>query len=223
MIAVVVGMKSEARLVPGVRVACSGGLPTRAAAVARILLDEGAEGLVSLGIAGGLDPTLAPGDLVIGSGVEVGGTIIACDGDWTRRLLAQLPHALSGLVYGGDVVAANAADKRRLHDSAGAVAVDLESGAVAQACAERGKPFAVIRTIADPAGRGIPAAALAGLDAQGNTRPLAVIGGLLRRPQDLPALIRVGLDSAAALRSLAHACDTLGQGLAFEALEVLGQ
>ena len=101
------------------------------------------------------------------------------------------------------------AAKALLFASFGALAVDMESGAVAEACVRAGKPFAVLRAIADPAGRGIPALAMRGLGPEGETRPLAVAAGLLRRPGDLPALIRLGRDSQAALAALGVAGSVL--------------
>jgi len=203
VIGILVGMRSEARLLPGRLVLCSGGRPERARALAQRMLDEGAEGLLSFGIAGGLDPRLTPGNLVIGSAVAAGGRRLEADAAWCRRLAAALPGACSGIIAGSDEVVASAAAKAELAARCGAVAVDMESGAVAEACARAGKPFAVLRAIADPAGRGIPALAMRGLGPDGETRPLAVAAGLLRHPGDLPALIRLGRDSQAALAALA--------------------
>jgi adenosylhomocysteine nucleosidase len=217
MIAVLVGLQAEARLVKPGRVACSGGVPDRARLLARQLLEEGAEGLVSFGIAGGLAPGLIPGSLVVASGVEVRNQVLSADAQWCRRLLARLPKAQFGVVHGGEVVAATPGAKARLRAGAQAVAVDLESAAVAETCTEAGKPFAVLRAVADPYDRGIPASALVGLDENGDTRPLAVMQALLRRPQDLPGLIRVGLDTKAALQALDQAVRALGPALGFEA------
>jgi hypothetical protein len=72
----------------------------------------------------------------------------------------------------------------------------------------------VVRVIADPAESGLPHAALAGLGPNGETRPFAVLAGLARRPWEVPALIRVGLDSHAALSVLREALVVLGRGLA---------
>ena len=73
--AFIVGLAAEARVLrraaggldpslPG-RIACAAAAPERARAGAERLLAEGAGALVSFGIAGGLDPVLMPGDLVL--------------------------------------------------------------------------------------------------------------------------------------------------------------
>ena len=63
------GLQSEARCLAAAgihqRVALSGARPARAAEAARELLTAGAESLVSIGLAGGLNPRLGPGSVVL--------------------------------------------------------------------------------------------------------------------------------------------------------------
>ena len=106
-IAVIVGMKSEAALLPpGLAVFASGGIPARAEALARQALAEGATALVSFGIAGGLDPALVPGCLMVGGVVQTRGKTIPTDAAWSRHLLATIPGALAAMIAGADAVAA---------------------------------------------------------------------------------------------------------------------
>jgi len=58
--------------------------------------------------------------------------------------------------------------KAGLFHTTGAIAVDLESHLVAQAAARAGRPFLILRAIADPASRSLPPAAVNGLDSDGN-------------------------------------------------------
>lgn len=209
-VGVIVGMKSEAALLPpGTALGCAGAIPAKAEALARMLLDRGATALISLGIAGGLDPDLKPGDMVVGSGVQVDGGVVAADPAWADRLLAAIPLSRSGLVHGSDVAVGGVAGKRALFLS-GALIVDMESGAVARVAAKAGVPLAVLRVVADPACRALPRSAMAGLDEDGNPRIGAVLAGLARRPWELPGLIRVGLDSQAALSALRDALQIVG-------------
>ena len=83
-----------------------------------------------------------------------------------------------------------------------AAAVDLESGAVARIAATHGMPFAVLRAICDPAERALPPAALAALDARGVIGSWRVIASLAAQPGQLPALLALAADAAAARRSL---------------------
>ena len=215
-IGIVVGMQAEsAMLRPGPMIGCSGGRPAKAEELARYLLGAGAEGLVSYGVAGGLDPSLSPGDLVIGASVDLGGASLQADEAWARRLHNALPKSRLGIVCSAQDAVLTAAAKAALHAESGGLTIDLESGAVAEACAAAGKPFAVIRAVADPAGRAIPEFALKGLDETGRTRALPVILGLLGQPLSLPALLGLARDNRAALSSLGAAARLLDASLGF--------
>ena len=162
------------------------------------LLDQGVEALVSLGLAGGLAPGLRPGALIVPSEVIVGSERCATDPALSRLLGTTTAHAL----FGGDTVVATTADKQRLFEATGAVAVDLETGVVARAAAGRGIPFAVLRAICDPAERALPPAALTALDARGVIGTWRVLASVAAHPGQLTALLALAADAAAARRSL---------------------
>jgi len=210
-VGVIVGMESEAALLPpGTRVGIAGADSARAAAEARRLLAEGAEALLSLGIGGGLDPALSPGEVVVGTAVQDGDETFAVNQVWMCRLLNAIAHSRSGVIHAstGPVVGRGA--KQALFAATGARVVDMESGAVARVAAEAGRPFAVIRAVADGADLTLPSSALAGIGPDGKPRPFAVLGRLALKPWELPDLIRVGLDSHAAHSSLRAALTGLG-------------
>ena len=211
MIGIVTGFGAEAALFGAGpwRVATAGGRLDRAVAHARRMADEGAVGLVSFGIAGGLEPGMRPGGLVIGDAVWSAGEVIACAPAWADRLAAALPGARRGIVAAATDVVATAAAKAALRQASGALAVDMESWGVARVAAERNLPFAVLRAVADPAERALPPAAAEGLDAEGRVRLGAVLLSLAKDPTQLPGLIRVGLDTKAALKGLAPAVAAL--------------
>ena len=215
-IGVVVGMRSEAALLRGrPMIGCSGGRPEKAAQIADYMLKAGASGLISFGIGGGLAPALRPGDLVIGKSVDLGGASLATDSAWAMHLANQLPDAVQGVICGASVAAVTAADKAALHAESGALLIDLESAAVAEVAAAAGKPFAVLRAVADPARRAIPDYALKALDANGGTRISPVLLGLMMKPYSLPALLRLAGDSRKALNALSAAARFLGPSLGF--------
>ena len=82
----VCGLNREGRLLrgAGVRVIAGGGDPVR---LAETLAREaaGADGIISFGMAGALDPGLRIGDWVIGEGLS-GAYTGACDGRWAAAL-----------------------------------------------------------------------------------------------------------------------------------------
>jgi hopanoid-associated phosphorylase len=201
---IVTGMGSEARIFGADALTIStGGDPGATRAGIASLIARGADRLVSFGIAGALDPSLKPGDLIIGVAVRTtDGVRMPVDQKWLAHLTTHLTTARVADVVGSTSIAATAEQKAMLHRDTGAASVDQESHWVADAAHANHLPFIVIRAIADRAGDSLPPAVLVGLDAQGNPRTNAIIGALLRDPLQLPGLIRVALQTNRALRSL---------------------
>jgi adenosylhomocysteine nucleosidase len=198
--AIVVGMAAEARIARrlGWPVAIGGGTANGAQSAANELAQQGCGSLISFGLAGGLDPVLRPGAVVVPTTVIAGGQRYAADVDLSRMLGGPTPH----VILGCDAIAASVADKTRLREQTGAAAVDLESGAVARVAALRGIPFAVLRAICDPAERALPPAALAALNARGGIAIWRVLAAIVAHPGQLPALITLAADATMARRSL---------------------
>jgi hopanoid-associated phosphorylase len=212
-------MQSEERLLPaGVLVRCTGGIPERAKTLAAELMADGAEALVSFGVAGGLAPEVPAGTLIVGTGVDLGGATLMADTAWFRRLCLYLPAAIPGVVAATDLAAVTPDEKFDLYEASGAIAVDMESGALAEACLARGIPFAILRAVADPAHRSIPLSALAGLEADGSLNPMAVLKALSRSPGDIPGLLRLAIENQKALGALRLASRRLGPLLGFDSL-----
>jgi adenosylhomocysteine nucleosidase len=218
---VVVGYRAEARCLPGpaVHVLCSGADPGRARMAARLLCDEGVIGLASFGLAGGLAAGLAPGDLLLPQTVILAdGNGMATDTAWRDRLAATLGragvHARDAPLAGSEHIVATPEAKRALAAQTGALAVDMESGAVAEVAARVGVPFLVLRAVADDSDQAIPSTALGAIDAQGDIRHLALLGRLIGRPWEIFPLLALGRSSARGLASLRRVA-ALAPGLGF--------
>lgn len=188
-------------------VVCSGADADQARAVARQMIAEGCTALASVGTAGGLDPDLAPGEVVIGDTVFTpAGARIAGDERWRQALATLL--ASGGLPFhiatiaGCDAPVAEPAAKRRLFVASGAVCCDMESAAVAEVATAARVRFIVVRTIADPATRALPGAAMASVARDGGIRYGALLCALLRKPSDVAAMAGLAMASRKALRSL---------------------
>lgn len=173
------------------------------------MVAEGARGLVSFGIAGGLDPSLGPGVIVVADRVIApGGEAFSCHEPWLSNLLQHDGGFDFGPILGSDDAILKPVRKARLFRQYGAIAVDMESHAVAGVAKTTGVPFIAIRAIGDPASRAIPRAALAGLAPDGRTRALPVLAALLKRPKDIAGLFRIARDTNAALVALKRAAAT---------------
>jgi hopanoid-associated phosphorylase len=187
-------------------IAISGANSARAGAAAQTLIEQGVSHLLSFGLAGGLDPRHQPGTLIVASCVIApGGRRFLCDPEWSERLLGVSrdgPGLLITELAGSDRPVAGLQEKRRLFEATRATAVDMESHVVAAVAAEARIPFLAIRAIADPAQRAIPRAALAGVAPDGRQQPLAVLVRLLGRPWEIAPLLRLALDSRAAIAAL---------------------
>jgi adenosylhomocysteine nucleosidase len=205
----VCGLAAEARIArnAGWRAVAAGGDAAIAAVKIEQAIDESATGLVSFGICGGLDPALACGSVVLARAVATAeGTRIPVERHWHEALGAALHEAgistIIGDLIGLNAVVDGAARKLAMFLDTGAVAVDMESHLVARAAQAAGLPFVVLRVVADRAERDLPPAVLVGVDAEGRSALRPVLCSLARRPGQLPALIRVALDTRRALAVL---------------------
>ena len=211
---VVVGLAFEARIAagPGMRVICSGDGHNLAANLTYAVA-QGCGGLISFGVAGGLDPQLKPGTCIIGSEIITERGRMVTDHQWSQRLLQTLPDPVHGTLVGVGAPVADSHSKRALHLKTGAVAVDMESHIVADVAATHGLPMAAIRVITDPAKRTIPNVALAAMRPNGTVDVLAVMRSLLHKPRDLVALMQTALDARAARATLREGRRLLGPRL----------
>lgn len=176
-----------------------------AGAAARALIDAGATALMSFGLAGGLDPALRAGSVILPREViSRDGARFATSTEWRERLslgIANRRSVAAGTLLSSSTAIGDIADKARAFRETGAVAVDMESLAVAEVAAALGLPFIAVRVIVDTAGDVLPRAVMAA--SRGGPLSLPrLIGGLAAAPLDLPALIRLSRRYRTAMRSL---------------------
>ncbi len=201
------GLAAEARIARplGWTIAVGGGTYAGALLAAERLVRTGATALVSFGVAGGLDPALRPGTLLVPHEVLTDGRCVPTDPTLNQRLGWQSEITL----LGAERIVASAAAKMALFNATRAGAVDLESGAVAQVATRHGIPFAVLRAICDPAERDLPPAALIPPKPDGGIPLVRIIGSVLKQPAQLPFLPKLAADAAAAHRALRQAVNRL--------------
>jgi adenosylhomocysteine nucleosidase len=207
-ILIVTGLVQEARIAagPGMAVICSSSDPRQLRALLTVFDPRTIRGVVSFGVAGGLDPSLKSGDIVVATevvsgdvrwlaGVAMGETRIAGIALGRRRVVR------GGLAGVENVVMAQAG-KAALRLETGAAAVDMESHIAAAYAAEAGLPFAALRVISDPASRTLPALARGAIKPNGEIDLRKILRSIVRNPRALRALVSTGIDFNRALKSL---------------------
>ena len=205
---IVTGLVQEARIAagPGMAVICSSSDPRQLRALLATLDPSSFRGVISFGVAGGLDPALKSGDVVVAT------EVLAGDGRWLAglalndELVARLAMGRRRVVRGGlagvEQVIGARAGKAALWSETGAAAVDMESHIAAAYAEESGLPFAALRVISDPASRALPAIAMTAIKPNGDIDLRKVLRGVARNPMSLRALVSTGIDFNRALRSL---------------------
>ena len=120
-------------------VACAGMGPERAALAVGAALKLGPDVIYSVGLAGACDPVLEPGDIVRAEGV-----IDVRSGE-------RFGVNTSGAVLVTSPTLASVGEKRRLRESYGAEAVDMEAATVARLARAHSLEFRAIKAISDGA------------------------------------------------------------------------
>jgi adenosylhomocysteine nucleosidase len=187
----------------------------RATETARRAFDliPNAELVIGTGVVGALSGGLKPGDLVLCDRT----IMIHDDGQVGKQAAVSAAHlhqigrslALAGIacstgaILTSHRVLATGAEKRRAKESTGAIAVDMETAAIASEATARGLPFVAIRAVLDEVDDEIFGAEMA--DEEGNVKPLAATSFLLRNPATMLKLPRMIRNLSRATASIADA------------------
>jgi adenosylhomocysteine nucleosidase len=201
----------------GTLLGLSGVGPKQARIAAEGLLGRGCTALLSWGCAGGLSPQAQPGHLLLPSKVLTPeGSEYGVDSMWHDRLMRSLSAhflTLDGALAATGMMLTTSLEKQILYKKTGAVAVDMESAAIAALAAEAGLPFAVIRAVADNAVSGIPACVGNSMDHRGHVLMSRLMACLALRPWQWPGLLRLGRRFHLAQATLKGVAHRLGPGL----------
>ena len=211
----VTGMKKEAEIIgtSGVVVVVGGG-DSDGLAQKLDALHGDIQGVISIGLGGALSPHLKVGDVVIAERILTGAETWDCHAVWRNRLVSLLPDAHQGNVFGSDVIIHQSETKSGLYDTTGALVVDMESQVAARFAAARNLPLAALRVISDDAGHVLPPAALVAMQPDGGISIPKVLWSIIKKPAQIPALVRTGRASSKAFKELLRCRDLCGVGLA---------
>jgi adenosylhomocysteine nucleosidase len=188
--------------------AYSGAGASNAEAAANLLIAQGATQLISWGCAGALSPDLTAGELVLADKlISANGATIMVDHAWHQHTRTVLEKASGfalrcGSLLESKTLVATSHDKQQLHQQSNAIALDMESVAVANVAHAHALPFLVIRAIADPVTMDLPQAVSHALNEQGDVQLGKLLTYLLTHPSELKGLITLGQHFNAAKRTL---------------------
>jgi hopanoid-associated phosphorylase len=179
------------------------------------LCQHGVTALVSFGVAGALDSSLKPGDLVLPDSIDAGEQLSVTIA-WRNRLQNLLPADMTvvrGILASSAVPLTSKKAKRDLAQATGACAVDMESGAIAAVAATAGIPFIAVRAIIDPVQFSPPQALLGAVYPDGGVNPLRLLALLLKRSVHLSTLIQMGVGMRIARKTLSRVIQSADAGL----------
>jgi adenosylhomocysteine nucleosidase len=217
---VVVGMEDERAIAAGDGVEVVVG--TANAKVLRERLNKvdtaNISAVYSFGVAGGLDPALKPGDLLVSTQVVAQSTDTAhhiVEESWMADqdiLMAIQLHPVKddsvkirkGVFLGTDFEARDnpQTNNQHLRAKSDADIIDNESHIAAKFAQEHNLPFVSVRAVSDSVSNKLPPAALIALDEDGSPNGKAIAKSLLQHPQQIPALIRTAWEYQKALHAL---------------------
>ena len=204
---IVTGLVQEARIAagPGMTVICSSSDPQQLRALLTVFDPTTIRGVISFGVAGGLDPTLKSGDVVVATEVLAGDARWLAGLPLNEELIASVGlgrRIVRGRLAGAEQLVVARHLKAALHLETGAAAVDMESHIAADYAAKARLPFAALRVISDPATRALPPLAMTAIKPNGDIDLRKVLRGIARNPLTALDLVSTGIDFNRALRSL---------------------
>jgi adenosylhomocysteine nucleosidase len=185
--------------------------PQNAYAAARQLITEGVSALIVAGVAGGLNPVVKAGELIVpdavlektvDGGYLSWGTHAVCVSLGFERLISKGLCAHRGTLFSAQHACLTPQDKDDVFRCSGAQAVDMESAAVGRAASEADLGFYAFRAVCDPANTTIPGDLIDVLKENGSVDWTGLLPRLLCRPSLFGEILRLRRGFSAALTAL---------------------
>jgi adenosylhomocysteine nucleosidase len=153
--------------------------------------------IISAGFSGALQSGMKVGDIVVASSiVDTEGGELAID----LKMAADPAKGLHvGRLLTVDRIVRTIEEKKALAERCAALAVDMESLAVAQVCRQAKVRFLAVRVISDDLSADLPAEITSVVGSSGTVRLGAAVGAIFKRPgavKDLWRLREQGMDAA---------------------------
>ncbi|MHC4874865.1 MAG: phosphorylase family protein [Planctomycetota bacterium] len=167
--------------------------------------------VLSCGFSGALLPDMRIGHIVMAN------SIVDQHGQELKLTLNAESNPSGGLYVGriltSDEMIRSVSEKQQLAEQHGAIAVDMESLAVAQIARDKGSRFMAIRVISDDMSADLPPEVLSVVGATGAVRIGAALGSLLKRPESAKEMWHLRSNAKIASESLATFLDGVAHQL----------
>ena len=172
------------------------------AATDQLLASTEVDRVIVVGIAGGLEPVSAVGDLIVPE-------VVVDDATGERFTATPAGDVMpKGVLRTGDEAdyGLDDGDVARLRDREGYTALDMETAAVARVCGRHGVPWLAFRAISDMAGdESLGPVVMTLVNPDGSPRVWAGIRFLLAHPLRIRRFVQLGRDARAATLAAAEA------------------
>ena len=169
------------------------------ASIRRVLAKDRPRLLICAGFAGGLDPRVRAGDLVVADNFSTPGLRARA-----QAVAGEKPRRFFGSLVSCEDPVETVKAKSALALETGALAVDMETAAVADACRDAGVPLLAVRAISDAAATPLPVPFAHWFDLpKQRPRPWGLVKYLARHPSRIGPFAGFVRDLAPARQALA--------------------
>jgi nucleoside phosphorylase len=163
--------------------------------LAKALVKNGCNILISFGYAGALDPQLSAGDLVIPKSViDAKNNIFRTDRELHEKISGHFSNKIklsSGRLFGSETIIWDAEEKKRVLKRYNTETVDMESLGVAQAAIENKCSFLIVRAISDTAKQNLPKHTLKSFNLNNSIKISSILIDLAKNPNEIPSLLEL--------------------------------
>ena len=182
-----------------------------ATSAAKELVKKNIDGLISWGMAGGIDQSLKTGDIVLADTIQNDKEIFYTSNEWRNSISSHLqttPYkVLNGKIVTTNKILDSSIKKRELSNQTKALAVDMESAAIAKISLEKKIKYVSARVIIDDAYSNIPSIFLENIDNFGKIKIKSFLKSSLQNPFQLFQLISLIKSYIKSLSSLNNMYD----------------
>lgn len=171
------------------------------------------DALISWGVAGAIDNSAKSGDLILPRSIINNDSHYNISENWLNNITTYFDNSqqkiISGNITSSNKICATTKDKSYLSETTGAVAVDMESAAVAEVATMNKLDFLVLRAISDNAETVIPEAVLNHTDQMGRPEIFSFILSCITKPKQIKEITKLASGFKQGLATLSANSDAL--------------